>query len=440
MGSTICTMQAVILSIGDELALGQTVDTNTAYLAAKLAERGIRTLYHQTLADDEALIADALSDASVAADLVLVTGGLGPTKDDLTRQALARAMGVELHEDAQSLKQVQSFFADLGKPMPQSNRVQALLPVGTTGIQNGRGTAPGIRATLGKALIFVMPGVPHEMRGMYDAAVLPALGASGGGGMVILTTKINTFGLGESAVGQMLGDLMDRAGNPTVGTTVAGGIVSVRIRSEFPDAAVAQQKLDASAAEVEKRLGAIVFGRDEQTLAATLLDELRTAGLTIATAESCTGGLIGAMLTDIPGSSDVYNGGWVTYTNAMKISQLGVPGELIQMHGAVSGQTVCAMAAGALERGGADIALSVSGVAGPGGGTPDKPVGTVWLGIASRKAEVVPHVRAVMARFPGDRASVRTLAAMCALQMARLHLSGASYTDMTWVIRTHKDN
>jgi nicotinamide-nucleotide amidase len=431
-------MQAVILSIGDELALGQTVDTNTAYLAARLAERGIKTIYHQTLADDEVLIAGALSDASVAADLVLVTGGLGPTKDDLTRQALARAMGVELHEDANSLKQIEAFFAGRSKPMSESNRVQALLPVGSTGIKNDCGTAPGIRATLGKATIFVMPGVPHEMRGMYDSAVLPTLEELGGGGMVILTTKINTFGLGESAVGQMLGDLMDRAGNPTVGTTVAGGIVSVRIRSEFPDAAVAQQQLDATAAEVEKRLGAIVFGRDEQTLAATLLDELRMARLTIATAESCTGGLIGTMLTDIPGSSDVYAGGWVTYTNAIKISQLGVPTELIETHGAVSGQTVCAMAAGALERSGADIALSVSGIAGPGGGTPDKPVGTVWLGIASRRARVVPHIEAVMAKFPGDRASVRNRAAMCALQMARLHLSGASFNDMTWVIRTHK--
>lgn len=432
-------MQAVILSIGDELALGQTVDTNTAYLAARLAERGIKTIYHQTLADDEALIAGAISDASMVADLVLVTGGLGPTKDDLTRQALARAMGVELAEDAESLKQVEAFFAGRSKPMAESNRVQALLPVGTTGIKNDRGTAPGIRATLGKASIFVMPGVPHEMRGMYDSAVLPALEASGGG-MVILTTKINTFGLGESAVGQALGDLMDRNSNPTVGTTVAGGIVSVRIRSEFPDRSVAQQQLDATAAEVQKRLGTIVFGRDEQTLAATLLDEMRTNGLMLATAESCTGGLIGTMLTDIPGSSDVYTGGWVTYTNAMKISQLGVPAELIETHGAVSGQTVCAMAAGALERSNADIALSVSGVAGPGGGTPDKPVGTVWLGIASRKNGVVPHIQAVLAKFPGDRASVRNRAAMCALQMARLHLSGASFDDMTWVIRTHPDS
>lgn len=432
-------MQAVILSIGDELALGQTVDTNTAYLAARLAELGIRTLYHQTLADDEALIAGTLQDAAAAAELVLVTGGLGPTKDDLTRQALARAMGVKLHEDAESLKQIEAFFAGRSRPMAESNRVQAQLPVGSTGIKNDRGTAPGIHATLGKAAVFVMPGVPREMRGMYEEAVLPTLRDQAGGGNVILTTKVNTFGLGESAVGQMLGDLMDRQRNPTVGTTVAGGIVSVRIRSEFTDPAAARQQLDATATEVEKRLGAIVFGRDEQTLAATLLDEMRGAGLTVATAESCTGGLIGKLLTDVPGSSDVYAGGWVTYTNAMKVSQLGVPTEMVQTHGAVSGQTVCAMAAGALQRSGADLALSVSGVAGPGGGTPDKPVGTVWLGLASRKAQVVPHVRAVMARFPGDRESVRARAAMCALQMARLHLQNQPFTDMTWVIRTHPD-
>lgn len=432
-------MQAVILSIGDELALGQTVDTNTAYLAARLAELGIHTLYHQTLADDESLIADALRDASVAAGLVLVTGGLGPTKDDLTRQALARAMGVELREDAESLMQIEAFFAGRSKPMSVTNRVQAMLPAGSTGIRNNHGTAPGIRAALGRAEVFVMPGVPHEMHGMYDTAVLPAIRDRVGGGNVIRTAKINTFGLGESTVGQLIGDLMDRGRNPTVGTTVTGGVVSVRVRSEFPDMAETQQQLDATAAEVERRLGAVVFGRGEQTLAEVLLEEMRAAGLSIATAESCTGGLIGAMLTDVSGSSDVYVGGWVTYTNAMKVSQLGVPEEVIEAYGAVSGQTVCAMAATALQRSGADLALSVSGIAGPGGGTPDKPVGSVWLGIASRGSDATPHVQAIMARFPGDRASVRTRAAMCALQTARLHLRNLPLTDMTWVVRTHPE-
>ena len=430
-------MQAVILSIGDELALGQTVDTNTAYLAAKLAELGIWTRYHQTLADDRDLIASAILRAADSAELVLVTGGLGPTRDDLTRQALAQAMGAELKEDAESLKAIEAFFAGRGKALTEANRVQALLPIGATGIPNAKGTAPGIYATLGKAMVFVMPGVPFEMRAMYDAAVRPVITDKAGGGRIILTTKVNTFGLGESSVGQLIGDLMDRDRNPTVGTTVAHGIVSVRIRSEFTDAGEATSQSDATINEVEQRLGAIVFGRDDQTIAGTLLDALREKKLVIATAESCTGGLIGKMLTDVAGSSDVYAGGWVTYTNQMKQACLGVPADVIDSHGAVSGQTVCSMAVGALKRSGADIALSVSGIAGPGGGTPDKPVGTVWLGLASRIKDEDPYVRAIMVKFPGGRPQVRTRAAMCALQMARLHLADRPFTDIAWVMQTH---
>ncbi len=430
-------MQAVILSIGDELALGQTVDTNTAYLAAKLAELGIWTRYHETIADDQDLIARALVRAGGEAELMLVTGGLGPTKDDLTRQALAQAMEVDLEEDAEGLKAIEAFFAGRGKTITEANRVQALLPVGAKGIPNAKGTAPGIRATLGKAMVFVMPGVPFEMKAMYADSVLPAIKEKAGGGRTILTTKINTFGLGESSVGQILDDLMDRKRNPTVGTTVGSGVVSVRIRSEFADPAEAKTKLDETVEQVKQRLGAIVFGRDEDTVASALLEDMRKRKLKIATAESCTGGLIGKMLTDIAGSSDVYIGGWVTYTNEMKQSQLGVPGEVLEQHGAVSGQTVCAMAAGALERSGVDIALSVSGVAGPGGGTEEKPVGTVWLGLASRVHADEPTVQAIMVKFPGGRPQVRERSAMCALQMARLHLAQEPLTGISWINRTY---
>jgi competence/damage-inducible protein CinA-like protein len=437
---TIARMSAVILSIGDELALGQTVDTNSAYLAARLAELGIVTRYHQTLADDRAAIADALTQAAQGADLLLVTGGLGPTGDDLTRQALADAMGVELKEDPVSLEAIKAFFAERGIQMSDANRVQAMLPAGAAMIQNACGTAPGIRATLQGADLFVMPGVPQEMREMYHATVLPALKRRVGVGRVILTTKVNTFGLGESVVGQMLGNLMDRDRNPTIGTTVCDAIVSVRVRSESHDAGEAKALLDATAAKVEKCLGPIVFGRNDQTLTSTLVTGLRDAGLTMATAESCTGGLIGKLVTDVPGASEVYAGGWVTYTDQLKQSQLGVSAELLQSHGAVSGPTVCAMAAGAAQRSGADLALSVSGIAGPTGGTPDKPVGTVWLGLASPAAAGTPHTRAVLVRLPGDRAAVRTRAALCALQLARLHLAHRPVTDMSWVIQTYPEN
>ena len=430
-------MQAVILSIGDELTLGQTVDTNTAYLAGKLAALGIKPLYHETLADDLDLIAEALVRAAGSGQIVLVTGGLGPTRDDLTRQAMAKAMGVELLEDAEALHEIEAFFTQLGREMSDSNRVQALLPAGSKRIPNPNGTAPGIRATLKQAEVFVMPGVPVEMRMMVDETVGPAVAELVGHGRAILTTKINTFGMGESSVGQLLSDLMDRGANPTVGTTVAKGIVSVRIRSEFADRGEAQARLDAMADEVTQRLGPVVFGRDEQTVAGVLIDELRESGLTIATAESCTGGLVGTMLTDIAGSSDVYAGGWVTYTNTMKREQLGVSGEVLDAHGAVSGPTVSAMSAGAMERSHADIAISISGIAGPGGGTEDKPVGTVWIGIASNVKPGKPNVQAVCCRFPGSRQQVRTRAAMCALQLARLHLADQPLTHITWITQTH---
>lgn len=434
---TIPTMQAVILSIGDELALGQTVDTNSAYLAVKLSERGIWTTYHQTLADDQTLIAEAITQAAGSAELVLVTGGLGPTKDDLTRQALAQAMGVALEEDAESLAAIEAFFAGRGKSITDANRVQALLPVGATSLPNDRGTAPGIRVQLGKALVFVMPGVPFEMRAMYERSVMPVIREHAGAGRFILTTKVNTFGLGESSVGQQIGDLMGRDRNPTVGTTVARGVVSVRIRSVAATEDQARNMMADTVAEVEQRLGVIVFGRDEDTIATALIDDLRAGGLMLATAESCTGGLIGTMLTDVAGASDVYAGGWVTYTNDMKRSQLGVPVEVLASHGAVSGPTVCAMASGALERSGAHLAISISGIAGPGGGTVDKPAGTVWIGLASHLKGAPLSVQAVRVKLPGDREQVRARAAMCALQIARLHLAHHPPTDITWVKATY---
>ncbi len=431
-------MRAVILSIGDELALGQTVDTNSAYLAAKLTELGIGALYHQTLADDRAVVSAAIVQAAQQATVVLVTGGLGPTEDDLTRQALAKAMGTELVEDPASLAQIKHFFADWGRPMPDCNKVQALHPTGSNMIENPLGTAPGIRAVLGKATVYVMPGVPREMRAMFERSILSEMRTAAGPGPVILSTKINTFGAGESTVAQLLEGLMGRHQNPLVGTTVTGGIVSVRIRSESRDPKEAKTNLDKMADKVESLLSAIVFGRDDQTLQASVVDELRRSGLTAATAESCTGGLIGKMLTDVPGASDVYAGGWVTYTNQMKQDQLGVSAQMLEKHGAVSGQTVCAMADRALAQSGANLAVSVSGVAGPDGGTPDKPVGTVWLALASQaKGSQTIETQAVRVNLPGGREIVRIRAALCALQLIRMHLLQRPITDMSWVTQTH---
>ncbi len=423
-------MQAIILSVGDELALGQTVDTNSAWLSQQLARLGIPTRAHETIADDLPLITQAIEWAAWNSDLVLISGGIGPTDDDLTRQALADAMKAELVEDPAAIQALQAFFTGRGREMPSRNRVQALHPTGSTTIANACGTAPGICATLYKSMVYVTPGVPREMKEMYRASIEPQILAHGGVRPVILTTKINTFGTGESNVAEMLGDLMDRDRNPKVGTTVANGICSVRVRAEFADADQARQQLDDTVAQIGDRLGPIVFGRDEQTLQSALVDELAKRGKTVATAESCTGGLVGAMITDVPGSSEVYAGGWTTYANAMKTDQLGVDAGLIERHGAVSEPVAIAMARGAIEHAGTDHAVAVTGIAGPDGGTPDKPVGAVWIALAT------PHdAHALLLQLPGTRSAIRDRAAKAALQLLRLQVLDQPLSHLSWAIQ-----
>lgn len=424
-------MPAIILSIGDELTLGQTVDTNSAWVSAQLAGHGITTQAHQTVADDKRAIEQAIRWACSEADLVIISGGIGPTEDDLTRFALADAMGVGLVEHAGAMRTLEDFFRGRGRPMPEKNRVQAMLPQGATLIPNANGTAPGMRCRVGRAEVFVVPGVPREMRPMVIETILPATAALNGSGQTILTAKINTFGAGESTVAERLGDLMDRQRNPVVGTTVSDGIVSVRVRAEYADNAEAGRACEATCATVESALGPIVFGRNEQTLQQAVVELLRERGQTVATAESCTGGLIGAMLTEVPGSSAAYAGGWVTYSNDMKMKQLGVDAGTLAAEGAVSEAVVKALASGALERSGATLAIAVSGIAGPDGGTADKPVGTVWFALARREGQAV-HTEARQALLPGQREVVRDRAAKCALQWLRFHLLGLRSDQLSW--------
>jgi len=418
-------MQVIILSIGDELVLGQTVDTNSAWLSANLAERGLSTLYHQTVADDRAAIAEAIELASHRCDIMLVSGGLGPTDDDLTRQALADAMHVDLVEDSESLEAIRKMMERFGRKMADRNKVQALCPRGAKMIPNDCGTAPGIRARLNRAEIFVAPGVPRELFAMYEKSIAPHMPAAD---RVILTRKVNTFGMGESNVAEVLGALCDRKRNPLIGTTVSDGIVSVRIRSEFNDADLARREMDDSIRQVENTLGPICFSHEDVTMQQQVVALLKEKGKTVTTAESCTGGLIGKMITDVAGSSAAYLGGWVTYTNELKTSELGVDPELIEVNGAVSEPVALAMAEGARRKTNADLAVSVTGVAGPDGGTTEKPVGMVWIGFAARGTN--PEAR--LFTLGGERESIRDRAAKCALQLIRLHLLNQSFDLLRW--------
>ncbi|MHB1157654.1 MAG: nicotinamide-nucleotide amidohydrolase family protein [Phycisphaerales bacterium] len=434
-------MHAVILSIGDELVLGQTVDTNSAYLSERLASRGIMPVMHVTVADDQRATADAIRRACEIADLILVTGGLGPTDDDLTRQAMADVLGVPLVRDEAALREIAAFFTRRQRPMNPRNEIQAMCPVGAVMLHNPVGTAPGIKATIGshlpgvgtapgiraivgprQATVFCLPGVPGEMYAMYDLHIGPHLEAAGHQ-PTLLTTKLNTFGLGESDVASLLGDLMRRDRNPVVGTTVSGGIVSVRIRSAFADAVESQRQLDDTITRVRAQLGDIVFSRDEVTLAQVVGELLRRRRMTLATAESCTGGWIGELLTQVPGASDYYRGGFITYCDDLKTQLLGVPPEVLRQQGAVSEPCAGAMAEGALRNSGADIAVSITGVAGPGGGTPDKLVGTICFGVAQRNRAAETH----RLMLGGDRAFIRLRAAYTAMDLVRQKLLMADF-------------
>lgn len=407
---------AIILSVGTELTSGQTVDTNSAYLACRLAELGILTEAHYVVDDHQGRIAEALNRAVAAAPVVVISGGLGPTADDLTRQALAQAMGVDLVLDEPSLRHIEAFFRLRGRQMNETNRIQAMVPRTAEALHNAAGTAPGIFARLGRAQVFVVPGVPSEMRHMAQEHILPRLAAVAGQSRTVFRT-VHTFGHGESDVAVRIQDLMGRESNPLVGTTVAGGVVSVRVisRSGSRDAAVEQARRTVEL--IRQRLGDLVFGVDEQTLAGAAGDALRDRDRTLAVAESCTGGLLGKMLTDAAGSSDYFVGGVVCYANRIKQEWLGVPEGLLRTHGAVSEPVAEAMARGARDRFGADHALAVTGIAGPAGGTEDKPVGLVYTAHAGPGG-----VRVHRAVLPGDRAAVRLRSALTALNMLRLDL------------------
>ena len=419
-------MRAIVLSIGDELVLGQTVDTNSAWLSQQLAAVGCAVAAHVTVADDQRAIEQAIEEAVGRCDVLIISGGIGPTEDDLTRQALAAVMHVPLELNETWLRVLHRFFEQRGRHMPEANHIQAMIPAGAAMISNSNGTAAGIDATYVSGdqktvcRVFVMPGVPKEMQLMFTRDVLPHVKKSTGGA-VILSRTLHTFGLGESAVAEMLGDLMRRDRNPSVGTTVSGGVVSLRVNARFESLPKAREELDQTVHACHEALGDLIFGRDEQTLQSLIVKDLVncTPTETVTAAESCTGGLLAKMITDVPGSSAVFRQGWVTYSNESKAELLGVPPEVIAQHGAVSEPVVRAMAVGARSRAGADYALAISGVAGPDGGTAAKPVGTVCIALADSK-----NVTTRTFNFPGDREWVRDRSAKMALTMLRYRLLG----------------
>jgi nicotinamide-nucleotide amidase len=412
-------VRAIILSIGSELVSGLRLDTHSADIARALTALGIDVLRHETVDDHAEPIAAALARAAAEADLIVATGGLGPTLDDCTRDGLALAMGEPLELDAAALAHLDAWARSRGRTLSESNRRQALLPRGCQALPNPVGTAPGITGRVGRATAFFMPGVPGEMALMLDQVVLPRLRVAAPGRVTVIRT-LHTFGLPESVVGEKLSDLMALGRRPHVGTAVHGGMIDIHIYATGGPAEV-EALLEADARAVRKHLGAAVFAEGRQRMEDAVADLLAARRATVAVAESCTGGLIAATLVNVPGISGALLESVVAYSNASKVRRLGVPEKLIEQHGAVSEPVVRAMAEGARREAGADFGLAVTGIAGPGGGSPEKPVGTVWTAVAD--AQGTETVREVLL---SDRALVRERAANGALNLLRLRLLAAT--------------
>jgi nicotinamide-nucleotide amidase len=412
-------MKAEIIAIGSELVSGQALDTNSQWLSQALGGLGVAVHYHTTLGDllDENVAAFKI--AVARADLVVISGGLGPTQDDLTRQALAEVAGVVLVEDPASLAAIAAMFSRRNRAMAERNRVQALFPLGAEPLPNRVGTAPGIWMRLGQATVVCLPGVPSEMRIMFAEQVAPRLGQSAGTGRVLLHHKINLFGKGESDIESSALDLTARGRTPEVGITVSEATISFRITAEGATEDEARRAMEPTIATIRERFGSLVVGEGSIDVADATAELLVGTGTTLATAESCTGGLVAHWITRIAGVSPVYLGGVVSYANSAKADLLGVPAPLIAEHGAVSPEVAEAMAAGVRTRFGADLGLSVTGVAGPTGGTPAKPVGLVYLGLADARGV---QNRRLDIGSDQPREVIQSRAAKAALNWVRLHL------------------
>ncbi len=412
-------MTAEILTIGDELLRGEIVDSNKSFLSQKLLDIEVETRFHASVNDDPADMRDAFQRAAERSQIVLVSGGLGPTRDDLTVEVLAQTFGRKLVQHEPSLRQIEAFFARSNRAMSPSNAKQALVPEGAEVLPNPVGTAPGCMLDVGRAVFFCMPGVPRELMRMMEEQVLPRVAARlGGGRSVMRAALLRTFGLGESNLEDTLSDV-GREDGLILGFRTAFPDNFLRPVARAATAAEADAKLARACAAIEAKLGPLVYARGDETMESVVGRLLAERGLTLATAESCTGGLIGARLTAVAGSSRYYRGGVVAYANEAKRDLLGVPEALLREHGAVSEPVACAMAEGARARLGADLAIATTGISGPDGGTPDKPVGLVWIAFASRDG-----AQAEQMIFPFDRDRHRAITAQTALDWVRRALLG----------------
>lgn len=408
-------MKAEILAVGTELLMGQIVNTNAQYISSKLPEAGVGVYYHSVVGDNPDRLEDSLKLALERCDIVITTGGLGPTQDDLTKETISRVCGKKLVIHEESLNKIKNYFSRLGRQMTPNNEKQAYMPEGCIVLKNNNGTAPGCIIEMGEKAVIMLPGPPVEMKPMFLDYVMPYFKNKGAYSLESVILRV--FGIGESAMETKIMDLIDGQTNPTIATYAKEGEVTIRVTASVPMGQSAEQLLMPVVNEIKRRTGENLYSDKDETLDSVAAGLLLENNITIATAESCTGGLISEMLTDVPGISKVFMGGAVTYSNEAKMEYLGVKEQTLKAYGAVSRETAAEMAEGIRKRLKTDIGISVTGIAGPGGGTDEKPVGLVYVGLSSDGGTITKELR-----LSGNRKKIRTITALNVFDLIRRHV------------------
>jgi len=406
-------LNAEIIAIGSEMLTPFRLDTNSLWLTERLNAMGIDVKLKTIVGDDEARLEETIRDAMKRSEIVIATGGLGPTEDDITRKIFARVLKRQLILEDAIIEKIRARFARRNMPMPEINARQALIISGAQILENNNGTAPGMLITEGKCTVALLPGPPREMKPIFDASVAPAL-KQRVGDMLILRRTLSIFGLTESRVDELAAPIYTKYRNPSTTILFKDGQIELHLTAQSRNDSEASKLLDELAGRLDEVLDEYIFSRRDETLEEVVGELLKLGGYTLATAESCTGGLLAGRITDVPGSSEYFLEGVVSYSNEAKNDLLGVPKKWIKEHGAVSEQVAGAMAAGIRKRAGSTFGVGVTGIAGPGGGSQEKPVGLVYIALAD---DTQTTLRKFI--FPGDRQFIRTLSVNAALDMVR---------------------
>ena len=410
-------MIAELVTTGSELLLGQIVNTNAAYMAQELNRMGVDVCFQTTVGDNRVRMKEVLTHALSRADLVITSGGLGPTRGDITKEVSAEIMGRTMTRNEECVARLKAHFARLGREMTENNLRQAMIPEGAHIFVNQAGTAPGVALEKDGKLLVNLPGPPSEMKDMFQRSLAPYLVEKYGISSIIYSRVLHTYGIGESMLETKIDDLILAQKNPTLALLVRPTGVIIRITAKAENEAAAEALIAPVEKEIRERLGSLVYGADEEKMEEIVGKELLENKLTVAAAESCTGGLVASRLTDVAGSSGYVKGGIVSYTDEVKANTLGVPREILAEYGAVSEPTARAMAEGARKVLGADVAISTTGLAGPGGGTEKTPVGTVFIAVSGASGTV-----AEKHNFTGTRGQVKFRASQAALALLRKYI------------------